>query len=166
MSFELTTYLILFLGGLCTISILWRNHIKNKCDNLITKANCVALDRQYNIDIISVLSILDTFIDKSFDDMIMLNINYARKTHVTGQEQKDINKEFYQLILNRISPAFLNKLTLIYDISSINNIIAERCYLKVLEWAQSLNEIKIDKDEDSISEDNNEMNLFDTENYS
>ena len=167
MQIQTVVIIILIMLGLCTLSLLWRNHIKNKCDIAITRSNCIALDRQYNLEPQLVFTLLDEFVEDTLKNMIMLNVTYAMLHHVNGEMQKKIEIELVSLVGENISNTLRNRLTLIYDDKALNRIIAERCYLAVLGWAQDMNALResdTDDDEDD-KDDVREVDLFNIGDY-
>jgi len=148
---------MIYLEILSTITIIIglgllirRLHIKNKCDLILTNANVIALDRQYvnneNVDVL-----IDTFISKSFDDILALNIEYAKLQNASREHQNELQKILGNRVAQRISPSLVNKVSIIYNKKYMDKILGEKCYIYVLTWAMELNSQKYKKIEEEYS---------------
>lgn len=148
--YYLTNILLAFLA-IFTITFIFRMRCKNECDRALCKANIESLDRNFASDM-TIVNLLDNFISKQFSVIISENIEYSKLDYVKDRDVKDIQKDLANDVASKISPAFINTLTLIYNKESLGNIISKRCYMIVIEWAREKNKL--------ANETNNQINIM------
>lgn len=77
-----------------------------------------------NID----FELLDKIIATSFDEYVLLN-GYAYADYIDNETENKINREITEIVKSRISPAILDKLSVIYNLDTISEIIARKIYI-------------------------------------
>ena len=74
-----------------------------------------------------------------------LNRNFKEADYINSEEEELLLREISTEVMETISPHLVNKLWLIYNIASdddLTNIITKTVYLKLLFYISSNNEIK------------------------
>jgi hypothetical protein len=103
--------------------------------------------KEYEINIKSeiddnVFTLLDNIITQCFNEYIILNIEYREVEYVDGELEAEITKAVANKVFERISPAFITKLSLIYNTNNFIELLSERVYLHTLEYALRKNQVK------------------------
>lgn len=135
-----TTNILLAFLAIFTITFISRVNCKNECDRALCKANIESLDRNFASDM-SIINLLDNFISKQFNNIITENLEYSQLEYIKDVSIKELQKLLAEDVSSKISPAFINTLTLIYNKESLGIIISKRCYIIVIEWAREKNKI-------------------------
>jgi len=131
------------------LSLLARRiQVKNKCDVIMTNAEVVALDRQF-VNNMDVIPMLDIFVEDCMINVISKNIDYAKLQSVSRDNQIEILNLVSNTVSERISPSLINRLSTVYNKNCMTDVLAERCYLKVLEWAREINGQKYKSDDEA-----------------
>lgn len=81
---------------------------------------------------------IDNFIIESFDTYRILYV-LDEKDYYSDKETNDLIKDFYQYIIQIISPMFLKYLTLIYNAKQLDNIINEKISLIIINFVTEHN---------------------------
>ena len=82
-------------------------------------------------------------------NVISKNIDYAKLQSVSRDNQIEILNLVSNTVSERISPSLINRLSTVYNKNCMTDVLAERCYLKVLEWAREINGQKYKSDDEA-----------------
>lgn len=74
------------------------------------------------------LEVLDDFIDKIFDEHIMLKGDYSNVPYINSTEEANLRQEIINKVSSRISSTMYYQLSLYYNKDSIPDIIGEKIY--------------------------------------
>jgi len=102
---------------------------------------------KYNIELNtsieeSIIVMLDNLINTIFEDYIILNIACQNILYITPELEQKISKEISYKISERISPIMIIRLSTYYNKDSIGDIIAEKVYMKTLNYVVNQNKSK------------------------
>lgn len=103
--------------------------------------------KEYEIRISSEISddtfeLLDNFISREFSDYIVLNVAYRNLDYINDDLQDKIRREVAYNVTERMSSTLLSKLSVIYNTSIIEKIIAEKVYITTMSYVLEKNSIK------------------------
>lgn len=80
-------------------------------------------------------SLLDKLIGETFQQYQILNIELLNTKHITEDLQNKIIEDLLKMVLTRISPIYMNKLSYIYNIDHIEDLILEKIRLIVIDYS-------------------------------
>ena len=80
-------------------------------------------------------SLLDKLIGETFQQYQILNIELLNTNHITEELQNKIIEDLLRMVLYRISPIYMNKLSYIYNIDHIEDLILEKIRLIVIDYS-------------------------------
>lgn len=104
--------------------------------------------REYELNISSsmeedIFGLLDKVIQEAFNEYTVLNIEYHEDiTYIDAELEKIITQEVAHKVIDRISPALISKISLVYNIANLDKLLSERTYLCTLHYVLSKNAIK------------------------
>lgn len=133
---------ILSIG--CTI-ILVLYHINNKKHQRdLLELGRYSTNVQAIIDM-SIPQILENIINDAFQDYQIMVLIPLNELYITDEREKEIRKDLVEKIVNRISPMAIDKISLFYNVHKIDEIIADKVYITVMNYVVAHNEIITDK---------------------
>ena len=103
------------------------------------------LDSSIQFDLAEIVATFETFIDLIMSRYLNLNRNFKESTYINSEEEELLLREISKEVMNNISPFMINKLGLIYNISSdedLADLITKTVYLKLLDYVSNNNAIK------------------------
>ena len=92
----------------------------------------------------SIPQLLNSIIDECFTDYQILVLAPKQEAYITAEREDEIRKDLIGKIVERLSPMSLDKLSLRYNISNIDRIIADKVYIAVTNYVVETNSIKDD----------------------
>lgn len=90
----------------------------------------------------AIFEILDKIISESFDDYIILNVEYFKYDTINAELEKQICKDVSHKVVERISPALMAKLSIVYNMKNFNNILADKIYIRTIGYSLAKNKIQ------------------------
>ena len=95
--------------------------------------------KKYELDIMygPILNIeqqLDTLIGSIFDEYKIYNLEYRNNEYIAQLDEDKIVKELSDIVLQRISPAFITQLSTYFNMDNLGSIIATKISLRVMEY--------------------------------
>lgn len=129
---------------ICIVSmvfgILMLNRLIIVLDEYLKEKNDI---RRFEVNVTTpndgeALKSLDDLINNTIAEYYALNIGYRNKG-INSKMEEDMQKEITKLVGERISSTLLDKLTFYYDRNTIDQIIANKCYIKITDFVISEN---------------------------
>lgn len=140
----LTEILTVVYALICIVSmvfgILMLNRLIIVLDEYLKEKNDI---RRFEVNVTTpndgeALKSLDDLINNTIAEYYALNIGYRNKG-INSKMEEDMQKEITKLVGERISSTLLDKLTFYYDRNTIDQIIANKCYIKITDFVISEN---------------------------
>lgn len=140
----LTEILAVVYALICIVSmvfgILMLNRLIIVLDEYLKEKNDI---RRFEVNVTTpndgeALKSLDDLINNTIAEYYALNIGYRNKG-INSKMEEDMQKEITKLVGERISSTLLDKLTFYYDRNTIDQIIANKCYIKITDFVISEN---------------------------
>lgn len=116
-------YIIITMAGIITIKKLLE-HL-----NQTTAMDKYEIDINQNYSVEDIVTELSNFVNFVFLDYTVMNIEVLQVDYVDENLENKIYRDVTDICSKRMSPIFINKLCLVYDISEINDILAEKVFL-------------------------------------
>lgn len=89
-----------------------------------------------------ILEHLDAYITEAFNEYIVLNIEFRELDYITKEIEDEINKNVNKMVVDRLSPVFLDKFALVYNKNNFAKFLSDRVYLLTLNYTVQKNSIK------------------------
>lgn len=89
-----------------------------------------------------VITLLDSFISSEFDSYKIMNLEFKDIEYINKEYENEIINEVMNIVMKRISLNILHTLSLYYDKTAINEIIAEKTYFLVTMYVYNINTSK------------------------
>ncbi len=83
--------------------------------------------------------ILDKLITEALQEYQILKLETDKYAYVTEKVQKDMFEFVVRKVLYRISPIYKEKLSFIYNMNNINDIITNRINIAIIDFAVEIN---------------------------
>ena len=81
-----------------------------------------------------IIKTLETMIEDSIDTYIILNLGHNETKYIPEKEQKKMTMQVYNDVMEKLSPSFIDLLSLIYAKEYIPNEISRRIQLAVMTY--------------------------------
>lgn len=88
--------------------------------------------------------LLDKFITDAFNEYLVFNISFQEDMYINTDMEKKMISEVSMQVLKNISPVMIGKISLYYNIDSLEDIIANKVYMLVSDYTIENNTIKQD----------------------
>lgn len=95
----------------------------------------------------TIPDILDSMCEECLNDYLVLNGETFGLLYINDDTERKIQKEVLEMLFQRISPAFLDKLSLYYNPNAINDIITRKIVILVTAYVVQINQTKDNKKE-------------------
>lgn len=112
--------------------VLFYRHVKQHQRQLLELAR-YSTNVQAIIDS-SIPQILDTIITDAFQDYQIMELFPRNEPYITDDREKEIRSGLIEKVANRLSPMALDKISLFYNIHKIDEIIADKVYIIVMNY--------------------------------
>ena len=112
--------------------VLFYRHVKQHQRQLLELAR-YSTNVQAIIDS-SIPQILDTIITDAFQDYQIMELFPRNEPYITDDREKEIRSGLIEKVANRLSPMSLDKISLFYNIHKIDEIIADKVYIIVMNY--------------------------------
>lgn len=89
----------------------------------------------------NIPGLLHDIIDDCFRDYEIMVLIPKREAYITDEREKEIRNDLVQKVVNRISPMALDKISLFYNVHKIDEIIADKVYITVMNYVVSHNSL-------------------------
>lgn len=97
----------------------------------------------------SIPEILDLIIQESFNDYQVKSLLALEEGYINTDREAEIRKDLVAMVTRRISSAALDKISLFYNIANIADIIADKIYIIVMNYAISHNAKYVEKPQEA-----------------
>ena len=88
----------------------------------------------------SIAKKLDEFIQENLTDYLVINIHLTENTsYITEELENQIREGFATYISDRLSPIFMQQLSLYYNIDNIDQVLANKIYIIVTAYVTAYN---------------------------
>ena len=103
--------------------------------------------REYEINVSSTIDdntfgLLDKLISECFAEYIALNVEYKDITYIDANLEKEISKAVSYNVSERLSPTLITKISLVYNINNLSDLITKKVYLHVINYSIEKNRPK------------------------
>lgn len=139
---------IIIILGIIVLSILILLWSKIKLNNQLIKESKAKIKlKEYNINMNlnieeNIINQFNTLISNTFNEYIALNIEFRELEMITPDIENTISKEVAKNVVEKMSPVFLDKLSLIYNKKEISKIISNTVYMYTLSYTIEKNKLK------------------------
>lgn len=137
-------YLInLLLIMICILLLTIVLYLFKSIQNLKKQVNL----REYEINVSSTIDdntfgLLDKLISECFAEYIALNVEYKDITYIDANLEKEISKAVSYNVSERLSPTLITKISLVYNINNLSDLITKKVYLHVINYSIEKNRPK------------------------
>ena len=114
---------------------IWLNHRHRKAvERIMTYQVNVAASIGPEIP-----ELLNLIIQECFRDYEVTFLAPMNEQYINEDREKEIRKDVVDIVINRLSPAALDKLSLFYNPDKIANILADKIYIKIMSYVADHN---------------------------
>lgn len=132
---------VFLIGMLIMFFLFWRS-------NRIHQKELMELGR-YSTNVQALIdknipSLLHEIIEDCFMDYDIMVLTPRNELYITDEREKEIRNDLVQKVVNRLSPMALDKLSLFYNVHKIDEIIADKVYITVMNYVVAHNAVIAD----------------------
>lgn len=99
-------------------------------------------DLQFYVDhIVSKQDILDEYVDKCFDNVLILTRGFLDNTYIRAVEEKQIREDLLNELAKNLSPSIKDRLEYYYGKDRVAELLAEKAYIKVSLFVADKNKV-------------------------
>lgn len=133
--------LLLILVCLLLLAIIL--YIFKKVQNLKKQLNL----KEYEINVSTTIDdntfgLLDKLISDCFLEYVVLNVEYKDIQYIDSELEKEITKAVSYMVIERLSPTLITKISLVYNVNNITDLVSKRVYLQVVNYSIEKNMTK------------------------
>lgn len=133
--------LLLILIYLLLLTIIL--YIFKKVQNLKKQLNL----KEYEINVSTTIDdntfgLLDKLISDCFLEYVVLNVEYKDIQYIDSELEKEITKAVSYMVIERLSPTLITKISLVYNVNNITDLVSKRVYLQVVNYSIEKNMTK------------------------
>lgn len=105
-------------------------------------------NERYNINVNAtidnnIIDFLDSFIEDVFNEYLILNIEFREdRDYINGEVENEMSKEIAYIVMSRMSPAFIDKVSLIYNRKELPTIISHKVHMFTMNYVINKNKTK------------------------
>lgn len=132
----LSGIILIFAIILATVA-LYLNYKHKKTIERLTK---------YSVNVSAIIDdtvplLLEKFIDHCFDDYKVMKLIPLNEGYITDEREKSIRNDLVEIVINRISPNMIDKLSLYYNDKNIAAVLSDKIYIVVMNYVVDHNRI-------------------------
>lgn len=146
--FAMGLILVIVLGIFIFLYLFYRASKTHNQD--LIKLTRYATNVQATIDD-SIPELLSKIIDDAFTDYQIMKLIPLNEGYITDEREKEIRDGLVEIVSNRISPMAVDKLSLFYNTANLSNILADKIYIKVMDYSINHNSVIMDQSEPGSS---------------
>lgn len=124
------------IGSLIILFLFWKSNKDHQ--NKLMELGRYSTNVQVSIDK-SITTLLHDIIDDCFEDYQIMVLVPKNELYITDEREKEIRSDLVQKVVDRLSPMALDKLSLFYNIHKIDEVIADKVYITVMNYVVSHN---------------------------
>lgn len=103
--------------------------------------------REYEINVSSLIDdttfgLLDKLISECFAEYVALNVEYKDISYIDANLENEITKAVSYNVSERLSPTLITKVSLVYNINNLSDLITKKVYLHVINYSIEKNRPK------------------------
>lgn len=87
----------------------------------------------------SIPDLLEAIINDSFTDYRIMVLEPRQELYINDEREAEIRRDLTSLVVNRLSPMSLDKLHLFYNINKIDEILADKIFIAVMNYTVAHN---------------------------
>lgn len=125
------TLSIFLLGLLVMFFLFWKSNRRHQKE--ILELGRYSTNVQAIIDK-NIPNLLSDIIEDCFRDYEIMILIPRNELYITDEREKEIRADLVQKVVNRLSPMALDKLSLFYNVHKIDEIIADKVYITVMDY--------------------------------
>lgn len=129
---------IFLLGLLVMFFLFWKSNRKHQKE--ILELGRYSTNVQAIIDK-NIPNLLSDIIEDCFRDYEIMILIPRNELYITDEREKEIRADLVQKVVNRLSPMALDKLSLFYNVHKIDEIIADKVYITVMDYVVKHNSL-------------------------
>lgn len=105
-------------------------------------------NERYNINVNAtidnnIIDFLDSFIEDVFNEYLILNVEFREdRDYINGEVENEMSKEIAYIVMSRMSPAFIDKVSLIYNRKELPTIISHKVHMFTMNYVINKNKTK------------------------
>lgn len=105
-------------------------------------------NERYNINVNAtidnnIIDFLDSFIEDVFNEYLILNVEFREdRDYINGEVENEMSKEIAYIVMSRMSPAFIDKVSLIYNRQELPTIISHKVHMFTMNYVIKKNKTK------------------------
>lgn len=134
---------VILFGIACIALVIIGLRMSKEYKDAMIRLSQYSINSQAVIDD-AIPQLLNDIIDECFTDYKILVLAPRQESYITPEREDEIRKDLIGKIVERLSPMSLDKLSLRYNISNIDRIIADKVYIAVTSYVVETNSIKDD----------------------
>lgn len=137
-------YLInLLLILICLLLLTIILYIFKKVQNLKKQLNL----REYEINVSTIVDdntfgLLDKLVSDCFLEYVVLNVEYKEVQYIDSALEKEITRAVSYMVMERLSPTLITKISLVYNVNNLTDLVSKRVYLQVVNYSIEKNTAK------------------------
>lgn len=137
-------YLInLLLILICLLLLAIILYIFKKIQNLKKQLNL----KEYEINVSTTVddntfNLLDKLISDCFLEYVVLNVEYKEVQYIDSGLEKEITRAVSYMVMERLSPTLITKISLVYNVNNLTDLVSKRVYLQVVNYSIEKNTAK------------------------
>lgn len=139
--------LFYIITGLIIITLLSKINLNNQmareCKGRI-KLEEYKINMNLNIDT-TIIEQLEFLIEDTFNEYIALNIEFRELSYITAEIEDIIFRDVSKQVVDKMSPVFFDKISLIYNKAHFSTLITNRVYLHTINYSLSKNSLQQEK---------------------
>lgn len=133
---------VFFLGLLVMFFLFWKSNRSHQKE--LMELGRYSTNVQAIIDK-NIPNLLHEIIEDCFNDYDIMVLTPRNELYITDEREREIRNDLVQKVVNRLSPMALDKLSLFYNVHKIDEIIAEKVYITVMNYVVAHNAMITDK---------------------
>lgn len=135
------TLMIFLIGCLILLILFYRSNRKHQ--NQLMELGRYSTNVQAIIDK-TIPGLLNDIIEDCFRDYEIMVLIPKNEAYITDEREKEIRSDLVQKVVTRISPMALDKISLFYNVHRIDEIIADKVYITVMNYVVTHNALITD----------------------
>lgn len=129
---------IFLIGALIIIGLFYRSNKKHQEE--IMELGRYSTNVQAVIDK-NIPELLNDIIEDCFRDYEIMVLIPKNELYITDEREKEIRSDLVHKVVDRLSPMALDKISLFYNVHRIDEIIADKVYITVMNYVFTHNNV-------------------------
>ena len=142
------TLAVFLIGILIVVFLFYRTNKKHQ--ERLMELGRYSTNVQAVIDK-NIPNLLNDIIEDCFRDYEIMVLIPRNELYINSDREKEIRNDLVQKVVDRISPMALDKISLFYNVHKIDEIIADKVYITVMNYVVAHNAPLVADDTASLS---------------